>query len=78
MVVLTAKDITPENGRSLDRQADRVITKGSISLADLAQELRDLIRRGTDRWTDSSEDSLHAHICSSRITRRSGTSCRVA
>ncbi|RYB02630.1 PAS domain-containing sensor histidine kinase [Lichenibacterium ramalinae] len=43
VVVLTAKDVTPEERACLDRQAERIITKGSLSLPDLAQELRDLI-----------------------------------
>ena len=43
VVVLTAKDVTPEERACLDRQAERVISKGSLSLPDLAQELRDLI-----------------------------------
>ena len=43
VVVLTAKDVTPEERACLDRQAERIITKGSLSLPDLAQELRDLM-----------------------------------
>ena len=43
VVVLTAKDVTPEERACLDRQAERIISKGSLSLPDLAQELRDLI-----------------------------------
>ena len=43
VVVLTAKDVTPEERACLDRQAERIITKGSLSLPDLAQELRDII-----------------------------------
>ena len=43
VVVLTAKDVTPEERACLDRQAERIISKGSLSLPDLAQELRDLM-----------------------------------
>ncbi|WP_191970000.1 response regulator [Methylobacterium planeticum] len=43
VVVLTAKDITAEDRRRLAGQADRVIAKGSLSLADLASEVRGLI-----------------------------------
>ncbi len=43
VVVLTAKDVTPKEKACLDRQAERIISKGSLSLPDLAQELRDLI-----------------------------------
>jgi hypothetical protein len=41
--VLTAKDITAEDRRRLAGQADRVIAKGSLSLADLASEVRGLV-----------------------------------
>ncbi len=43
VLVLTAKDVTPDERASLDRQADKIISKGSFSWPDLAQELRDLI-----------------------------------
>ena len=43
VVVLTAKDITAEDRRRLAGQADRVISKGSVSLSDLAQEVRGLV-----------------------------------
>ncbi len=43
VVVLTAKDVTPEERACLDRQADRIISKGSLSLPDLARELRGLM-----------------------------------
>ncbi|MFC6774646.1 response regulator [Methylobacterium gregans] len=43
VVVLTAKDITGEDRRRLAGQADRVISKGSLSLADLARAVRDLV-----------------------------------
>ena len=43
VVVLTAKDVTPEERACLDRQAERIVSKGSLSLPDLAQELRDLM-----------------------------------
>lgn len=40
VVVLTAKDITSEDRRRLDPAADKIIQKGSLSLKDLAQEIR--------------------------------------
>jgi CheY-like chemotaxis protein/anti-sigma regulatory factor (Ser/Thr protein kinase) len=43
VVVLTAKDITAEDRRRLDGRADRVIQKGSMSLRDLAGELRRIV-----------------------------------
>ncbi|WP_375465547.1 response regulator [uncultured Methylobacterium sp.] len=43
VVVLTAKDITAEDRRRLAGRADRVISKGSLSLADLAREVRGLV-----------------------------------
>ena len=43
VVVLTAKDITAEDRRHLDGRADRVIQKGSMSLRDLAGELRRIV-----------------------------------
>ena len=43
VVVLTAKDVTPDERASLAGQAKRIISKGSLSLPDLAQELRELI-----------------------------------
>ena len=43
VVVLTAKDVTPEERADLDQKAERVISKGSIRLSDLAHELRALI-----------------------------------
>ncbi|WP_237478765.1 hybrid sensor histidine kinase/response regulator [Lichenibacterium dinghuense] len=43
VVVLTAKDVTPDERARLAGQAERIISKGSLSLPDLAQELRDLI-----------------------------------
>ena len=43
VVVLTAKDITAEDRRRLEGRADRVIQKGSMSLRDLASELRALV-----------------------------------
>jgi PAS domain S-box-containing protein len=46
VVVLTARDITSEERRSLDREADRVVVKGSVSLRDLARDLRELAPPG--------------------------------
>ena len=42
VVVLTAKDITAEDRARLERQADRIILKGSLSLNELVHELRTL------------------------------------
>ena len=46
VVVLTAKDITPAEQATLELQADRVIVKGSVSLHDIAHELRALVGPG--------------------------------
>ena len=45
VVVLTAKEITPSEKESLGRQADRLIVKGSMSLAEIGRQLRDLYAR---------------------------------
>ncbi len=45
VVVLTAKDISPAERESLDRQADRVIQKGTMSLAEIGEELRGFYAR---------------------------------
>jgi PAS domain S-box-containing protein len=45
VIVLTAKDITAEDRRRLEGQADRVIQKGSISLRELTGQLNDLVAR---------------------------------
>ncbi|TXN23008.1 hybrid sensor histidine kinase/response regulator [Methylobacterium thuringiense] len=53
VVVLTAKEITREEKASLDDQADRLIIKGSLSLADIGRQLRDLYdRQGTPPVSD--------------------------
>ncbi|MBV9747199.1 MAG: response regulator [Acetobacteraceae bacterium] len=46
VVVLTARDMTAEELESLGKQADRVIVKGSVSLGDLAKDLRELAPPG--------------------------------
>jgi CheY-like chemotaxis protein len=45
VVVLTAKEITTAEKESLNRQADRVIAKGSMSLAEIGRQLRLLYAR---------------------------------
>ncbi|GEO99523.1 hybrid sensor histidine kinase/response regulator [Methylobacterium haplocladii] len=45
VVVLTAKEITTAEKASLDDQADRLIIKGSLSLAEMGRQLRDLYDR---------------------------------
>jgi PAS domain S-box-containing protein len=45
VVVLTAKEITPSEKESLGAQADRLIIKGSMSLAEIGRQLRDLYAR---------------------------------
>ena len=42
VVVLTAKEITPAEKESLGRQADRLIVKGTMSLAEIGRQLREL------------------------------------
>ncbi|MGU3537667.1 response regulator [Methylobacterium sp. A54F] len=48
VVVLTAKEITPEEKARLAAQADRVILKGSLSLAEIGRQLRALYAREAD------------------------------
>ena len=43
VVVLTAKDVTPDERARLDRQANRVIAKSDLGLGDLVHELRELL-----------------------------------
>ncbi|GEP07411.1 response regulator [Methylobacterium oxalidis] len=43
VVVLTAKDVTADDRRRLAGQADRILQKGGLSLADLAATLRSLM-----------------------------------
>ncbi|MGY2052598.1 response regulator [Methylobacterium sp. JK268] len=43
VVVLTAKDVTAEDRRRLAGQADRVLQKGGLSMADLATTVRSLM-----------------------------------
>ncbi|MCX4197885.1 response regulator [Methylobacterium organophilum] len=45
VVVLTAKEVTEAEKESLNRQADRVIAKGSMSLAEIGRQLRVLYAR---------------------------------
>ncbi len=40
VVVLTAKDITPEERERLGRDTERVIVKGSVSLGEIGRHLR--------------------------------------
>ncbi len=47
VVVLTAKEITPAEKASLGASADRVIPKGSLSLAEIGRQLRVLYARAT-------------------------------
>lgn len=47
VVVLTAKEITAAEKVSLGAQADRVIPKGSLSLAEIGRQLRVLYARST-------------------------------
>jgi PAS domain S-box-containing protein len=47
VVVLTAKEITPAEKASLGEAADRVISKGSLSLAEIGRQLRVVYARAT-------------------------------
>ena len=59
VVVLTAKEITTEEKASLDHQADRLIIKGSLSLAEIGRQLRDLYdRQGNGPVSDELKDVL--------------------
>ena len=48
VVVLTAKDVTAGDRRRLGGQADRILQKGGLSMADLAATLRSLISPPVD------------------------------
>ena len=45
VVVLTAKDVTASERARLERQADEVMIKGTISLSELARDLREVLAR---------------------------------
>ncbi|HJS87198.1 MAG TPA: response regulator [Acetobacteraceae bacterium] len=45
VIVLTAKDVTASERERLERQADQVLIKGTISLGELAQDLRAVLAR---------------------------------
>jgi PAS domain S-box-containing protein len=48
VVVLTARDMTAAERARLEQQADEVLIKGSISLRDLARELREVLAQHQD------------------------------
>jgi PAS domain S-box-containing protein len=48
VVVLTAKDVTADDRRRLGGQADRILQKGGLSMADLAATLRSLMSPAAD------------------------------
>ncbi len=48
VVVLTAKDMTAAERARLEQQADQVVIKGSISLRDLARELREVLAQARE------------------------------
>jgi PAS domain S-box-containing protein len=45
VIVLTAKDVTASERARLERQADQVFIKGTISLSELARDLREVLAR---------------------------------
>jgi DNA-binding response OmpR family regulator len=48
VIVLTAKDVTADDRRRLGGQADRILQKGGLSMADLAATLRSLMSPAAD------------------------------
>ena len=44
VVVVTAKDLTPEERQILDGNAERILQKGAYSREELLSQLRDLVR----------------------------------
>ncbi|WP_336489960.1 hybrid sensor histidine kinase/response regulator [Methylobacterium nigriterrae] len=58
VVVLTAKEITDAEKASLATQADRVILKGSLSLAEIGRQLRTLYAREPDAPVPSGMQGL--------------------
>ncbi|HEV7439458.1 MAG TPA: response regulator [Methylobacterium sp.] len=58
VVVLTAKEITEAEKASLAAQADRIILKGSLSLAEIGRQLRTLYAREPDSPVPSGMQGL--------------------
>lgn len=56
VVVLTAKDVTKAERARLEQQADGVVTKGSVSLRDLARELREVLAQHRDQDVAASRE----------------------
>jgi CheY-like chemotaxis protein/two-component sensor histidine kinase len=56
VMVLTAKDVTADERERLEHQADRVILKGSMRLAELAQQLRELMPSGPSEQQAGEQD----------------------
>ncbi|MBV8613276.1 MAG: response regulator, partial [Acetobacteraceae bacterium] len=58
VVVLTAKDVTASERAQLERQADEVLIKGTISLSELARDLREVLaRKRGDRAGDGESEA---------------------
>ncbi len=57
VVVLTAQDVTASDRARLEQQADQVLVKGTISLRDLARDLREVLtqRRGDQAVSKEAE-----------------------
>jgi hypothetical protein len=62
VVVLTAKEITHAEKESLNRQADRVIAKGSMSLAEIGRQLRVLYARSASEPVPGQLQGLIARL----------------
>ncbi|WP_267358222.1 MULTISPECIES: response regulator [unclassified Methylobacterium] len=62
VVVLTAKEITHAEKESLTRQADRVIAKGSMSLAEIGRQLRVLYARSANEPVPGQLQGLIARL----------------
>ncbi|GAH69006.1 unnamed protein product, partial [marine sediment metagenome] len=55
VIVVTAKDLTPEDQQLLQGNVDRVIQKGEYSLKKLFDEVRDMVSRYIPRKTETKE-----------------------
>ncbi|MET0427769.1 MAG: response regulator, partial [Microvirga sp.] len=62
VVVLTAKEITTAEKESLNVQADRVIAKGSMSLAEIGRQLRVLYARSASEPVPGQLQGLIARL----------------
>ena len=54
IVVVTAKDLTPEERRRLNGQVERILAKGALGPEALLAEVRELVAASLARWRGKS------------------------